>query len=59
MLLAQRHTYGTNHTKLNSLRPYTFSENALRMDTCMDGTGVPVLLFTLYSNQHLEIDISK
>ena len=42
--------YGTNHMKLNVLQAYLFCENACETDM---GMGVPVLLFTLYSNQHL------
>ena len=38
--------YGTNHTKVNVLNS-TFFENAHEMDM---GTGIPVLLFTLYHN---------
>ena len=41
--------YSTNHKKLNVLQEYLFSENMHGM-----GTGVPVLLFTLYSNQQLK-----
>ena len=48
--------YGTNHTKLNILRAYPFSENAREMDTGTDiPIPVPFLLFTLYRNRHLVI----
>ena len=44
--------YGTNNTNLNVLWVYLYSENVHEMDT---GTGIPILLFTLYSNQHYEV----
>ena len=44
--------YGTNHTKLNVLQLYPYSENMCRTDT---GMAVPVLLFTIHSNQHLKV----
>ena len=44
-------SYGTNHTKLNILRVYPLCDNTHEMGTDT-GEPIPVLLFTLYRNQH-------
>ena len=37
--------YGTNHTKLNVLQAYPFSETDVKRIRVRTGTGIPVLLF--------------